>query len=99
MTFYCLVFLSLIFPLPSISVQVSLCNEEISFATIVGKNQEWQVEINLVDMEHQMQATSVQSTESGVTTGHRPWKGQSNWRHGHHLKNVCMITESIVTQQ
>ena len=97
MTFYCLVlFLSLTFPLPSISSQVSLCNEELSIATMVGKNQDWQVDTNLVDMEHQMQATSVQSMESGVTAGLRPWKGQSNWRHRHHLKNVCMITEYIV---
>ncbi|MBA0720447.1 hypothetical protein Golax_008068, partial [Gossypium laxum] len=35
-----------------------------------------------------MEATSIESTESGVTTGLRPWKGQSNWRHQHHLKNV-----------
>ncbi|XP_022723219.1 cytochrome b561 and DOMON domain-containing protein At5g35735-like [Durio zibethinus] len=89
MTFYCLVFLSLIFPLASISAQVSLCNEDLSFATMVRKNQEWQVDTNLVDMEeHQMQDTSVQSSESGATAGLRPWKGRSNWRHQHHLKNM-----------
>ncbi|KAK6265004.1 Cytochrome b561/ferric reductase transmembrane - like 9 [Theobroma cacao] len=88
MTFYCLVFLSLIFPLPSISAQVSVCNEELSFATLVGKNQEWQVDRTLSDMEHQIQAASVQSTETGATAGLRPWKGQRTWRHRHHLKNV-----------
>ncbi|KAG4146708.1 hypothetical protein ERO13_D05G175600v2 [Gossypium hirsutum] len=74
MSFCCLVILSLIFALPS-----------ISFATMVGKNQPWKVDTIL---EHQMEATSIESTESGVTTGLRPWKGQSNWRHQHHLKNV-----------
>ncbi|MFQ6639369.1 hypothetical protein Gotur_015361 [Gossypium turneri] len=74
MSFCCLVILSLIFALPSISL-----------ATMVGKNQPWKVDTIL---EHQMEATSIESTESGVTTGLRPWKGQSNWRHQHHLKNV-----------
>ncbi|XVF26079.1 hypothetical protein REPUB_Repub13aG0269200 [Reevesia pubescens] len=55
---------------------------------MVGKNQELQDDTNLVDMEHQMQATSDQNTESGVTAGHKPWKGQSNWRHQYHLKNM-----------
>lgn len=96
MTFYCLVFLSSIFPLPSISAHVSLGNEELSFVTMVGKKQDWQVETNVVDIEHQKQLVpSVQRTESEVTTGLRPGKGQGNWSHGHHLKNVCIITEYI----
>ncbi|KAL4332116.1 hypothetical protein GQ457_07G028210 [Hibiscus cannabinus] len=46
-------------------------------------------------MEHQVQATSVESTESGVTSGLRPWKGQSNWRRSHHLKNAHGILNII----
>ncbi|OMO76911.1 hypothetical protein CCACVL1_15370 [Corchorus capsularis] len=53
---------------------------------MVGKDQEWQIDTNL---EQQTQATSVESTESGVSAGLRPWKGQSNLHdHRHHLKSM-----------
>ncbi|OMO64777.1 Cytochrome b561, eukaryote [Corchorus olitorius] len=54
---------------------------------MVGKDQEWQIDDT--NLEQQTQFTSVESTESGVSAGLRPWKlGQSNLHHRHHLKSM-----------
>lgn len=90
MTSHYLLFLSLIFPLPSTITQSSFCNDGVFFDKNETRTNSGATEAGCI-AEHIYTRTansSVNDIGNGVATNLRPWHGQNTMHPRHPLKNV-----------
>ena len=88
MNSHCLIILSLMFPLHSISAQASSCNEGCSLIQTGRRIIAWHADSNMKHMVPQMHVTSIESSNSEATIDLRSWRGHKNRHHRRHLRNV-----------
>jgi hypothetical protein len=92
---HCLMLLSMVFPLHSISAQASSCNGDPSLIQTGRGIDAWQVDSNVEDL-----APQVQSSNREVTMDLRSRKGhRSMWHRHRHLKNVRSVVISFLKYQ
>jgi hypothetical protein len=92
---HCLMLLSMVFPLHSISAQASSCNGGLSLIQTGRGIDAWQVDSNVEDL-----APQVQSSNREVTMDLRSRKGHhSMWHRHRHLKNVRSVVISFLKYQ
>lgn len=88
MNSHCLIVLSMMFPLHSISGQASSCNEGCSLTHTGRRIIAWPVDSNMKHTVPQMHVTSIESSNSEATIDLRSWRAHKNRHHRRHLRNV-----------
>lgn len=88
MNSHCLIILSMMFPLHSISAQATSCNDGCSLIQTRRRIIAWHVDSNMKHMVPQMHVTSIESSNSEATIDLRSWRGHKNWHHRRRLRNV-----------
>ncbi|XP_030970683.1 cytochrome b561 and DOMON domain-containing protein At5g35735-like [Quercus lobata] len=91
MNSHCLIILSMMFPLHSISAQATPCNEGCSLIQTRRRIIAWHVDSNMKHMVPQMHVTSIESSNSEATIDLRSWRGHKNWHHRRRLRNAYMV--------
>nr|XP_023892007.1 cytochrome b561 and DOMON domain-containing protein At3g25290-like [Quercus suber] len=91
MNSHCLIILSMMFPLHSISGQASSCNEGCSLTHRGRRIIAWPVYSNMKHTVPQMHVSSIEGSNSEATIDLRSWKGHKIQHRRRHLRNAYMI--------